>query len=111
MLERPETFTNLIDIAGARVERYVNGGRPHEEYLSASLKAFLEWLPPGGQTSVARDIVNAGNDDQKLWQVFHDLLACLLYPSKQEKWRSPKIHANQSSDGGEPYTLRARIAF
>jgi hypothetical protein len=84
--ERPETFTNLIDTARARVEHYVNGGRPHEEYLRASLKAFLEWLPSGGQTSVARDIVNTGNDDQKLWQVFHDLFACLLYLSKQEKW-------------------------
>ncbi|GFF84561.1 hypothetical protein IFM47457_06522 [Aspergillus lentulus] len=84
MPERPETFNNLIDTARARVERYVNGGRPHEEYLRASLKAFLEWLPPGGQTSVARDIVNAGNDDQKLWQVFHDLLAYLLYPMMAE---------------------------
>ncbi|GFF27081.1 hypothetical protein IFM58399_01600 [Aspergillus lentulus] len=84
MPERPETFNNLIDTARATVERYVNGGRPHEEYLRASLKAFLEWLPPGGQTSVARDIVNAGNDDQKLWQVFHDLLAYLLYPMMAE---------------------------
>ncbi|PKX94235.1 uncharacterized protein P174DRAFT_485959 [Aspergillus novofumigatus IBT 16806] len=46
--------------------------------------AFLEWLPPGGQTSVARDIVDSGNDDHKLWQVFHDLLACILYPMMAE---------------------------
>ncbi|GFF86034.1 hypothetical protein IFM53868_04674 [Aspergillus udagawae] len=80
MTEPSETFTNLVDAARARVESYVNGERPHEEYLRPCLKAFLEWLPPGGQTSVARNIVNAGNDDQKLWQVFQDLLACLLYP-------------------------------
>ncbi|KAG2022032.1 hypothetical protein GB937_004126 [Aspergillus fischeri] len=70
--------------ARARVEHYVNRGRPHKEYLRASLKAFLEWLPPGGQTSVARDIINTGNDDHKLWQVFHDLLSCLLYPMMAE---------------------------
>jgi hypothetical protein len=69
MTEPSETFTNLVDAAKARVESYVNGERPHEEYLRPCLKAFLEWLPPGGQTSAARDIVNAGNDDQKLWQV------------------------------------------
>lgn len=80
--EPPETFTNFIDTARARVERYVNGSRPQEEYLRPSLNAFLEWLPPGGQASVARDIVNTGNDDQKLWQVFHDLLTGVLYPSK-----------------------------
>ncbi|KAF7168427.1 hypothetical protein CNMCM5623_001480 [Aspergillus felis] len=84
MLEPSETFTNLVDAARARVESYVNGGRPHEEYLRPCLKASLEWLPPGGQTSVARDIVNAGIDDQKLWQVFHDLLTCLLYPMMAE---------------------------
>ncbi|GFF44093.1 hypothetical protein IFM46972_07434 [Aspergillus udagawae] len=84
MTEPSETFTNLVDAARARVESYVNGERPHEEYLRPCLKAFLEWLPPGGQTSVARDIVNAGNDDQKLWQVFQDLLACLLYPMMAE---------------------------
>ncbi|GIK02898.1 hypothetical protein Aspvir_006961 [Aspergillus viridinutans] len=102
MPEPTETFTNLIDAARARVESYVNGERPHEEYLRPCLKAFLEWLPPGGQTSVARDIVNAGNDDQKLWQVFHDLLTCLLYrmmaespiPSERESpfdFREPNL--------------------
>ncbi|GIJ83898.1 hypothetical protein Asppvi_002729 [Aspergillus pseudoviridinutans] len=84
MPEPSETFTNLVEAARARVESYVNEGRPHEEYLRPCLKAFLEWLPPGGQTSVARDIINAENDDQKLWQVFHDLLTYLLYPMMAE---------------------------
>ncbi|GFG22771.1 hypothetical protein IFM61606_02637 [Aspergillus udagawae] len=68
MTEPSETFTNLVDAARARVESYVNGERPTKR----------------GQTSVARNIVNAGNDDQKLWQVFQDLLACLLYPMMAE---------------------------
>ncbi|RHZ57211.1 hypothetical protein CDV55_105973 [Aspergillus turcosus] len=90
MPEPSETFTSLIDAARARVERYVNGSRPQEDYLRPSLNAFLEWLPPGGQTSVARDIVNAGNDDQKLWQAFHDLLTGILYPMMAESRTPPE---------------------
>ncbi|PKX94236.1 uncharacterized protein P174DRAFT_441520 [Aspergillus novofumigatus IBT 16806] len=73
----PET----IDAARERVNCYVKKKRLHEKHLVACLNACLDWLPGTGPSSMAKDIVNAENDE-KLWEVYHNVLTGVLYPSK-----------------------------
>lgn len=53
-----------------------------DKKLVRCLHAFIDLLPPGGRKSVARDVINCGNDDSRLFGVFDNLCIALLYPSK-----------------------------
>ncbi|KAJ5487337.1 hypothetical protein N7530_001637 [Penicillium desertorum] len=70
--------------AEARIDRYVLIGedkRPSENILKQSLRALLEWLPPGGRDHHARLILRA-NSDEALWRQFWDVCCYLAAPSK-----------------------------
>lgn len=53
----------------------------NSDKLIKTLHAFLDFLPPNGQLSIARDIDLCGEDDAKLFEVFENLWASLLVPS------------------------------
>jgi hypothetical protein len=73
----------VINSARDRVKRYKKGNRPHAQYLAACLDTCLDWFPRDAPYSLAKDILNAGND-QELWEVFHNVLTGVLYPSKDK---------------------------
>lgn len=70
--------------AEARIDRYVLIGedkRSSENILKQSLRALLEWLPPGGRDHHARLIFRA-NSDGALWRHFWNVCCYLAAPSK-----------------------------
>jgi hypothetical protein len=66
----------------ARIDRYLPLIGLDDNKLIPCLHAFINFLPPAGRASIATDILNCGNDDKKLFQVFENLSTALLYPSK-----------------------------
>lgn len=70
----------VLPSAIERVDRYVETKENDEDnLLKDGLKALLEWLPEGGRESLARDVINT-DTDQALFEVFHNLLTCLVSP-------------------------------
>ncbi|KIN05190.1 hypothetical protein OIDMADRAFT_39565 [Oidiodendron maius Zn] len=69
----------LVEAAKERITKYQSQNRVHEDILQPSLKAFVEWLPEGGQESIARDIINA-TTDKELYNIFYNLLTGIVVP-------------------------------
>ncbi|KKZ66660.1 hypothetical protein EMCG_00223 [[Emmonsia] crescens] len=76
-----ETWEVLSSQATDRINKYIQADRRHDDKVIPTLLAFLKWLPDGGKTSFARDILNSNNDDE-LHAVFWNLVTGLLYPMK-----------------------------
>lgn len=73
-------WQSLLASANERVDRYVETKEKDEDkLLKDGLKALLEWLPEGGRESLARDVADT-DTDQALFDVFHNLLTCLVSP-------------------------------
>lgn len=81
-----ETWEVLSSQATDRINKYIQADRPNDDKVIPTLLAFLKWLPDGGKTSFARDILNSNNDDE-LHAVFWNLVTGLLYPSKLSSLR------------------------
>lgn len=97
-VEPPETWPDLCRQAKEQIDRYEAAvdspkdkgkakakGKGREKRadkkLKACMTALLDWLPPGGRDSAARDILQCETDD-KLYEMFENIRTCLLAPCK-----------------------------
>ncbi|KAJ9195968.1 hypothetical protein DTO164E3_6506 [Paecilomyces variotii] len=97
-VEPPETWPDLCRQAKEQIDRYEAAvdspkdkgkakakGKGREKRadkkLKACMTALLDWLPPGGRDSAARDILQCETDD-KLYEMFENIRTCLLAPLK-----------------------------
>ena len=67
--------------AKKRISAYTPSGK-HDKKLASCLNAFLNRLPRDGARAVANDILDCGEDDEKLYEVFFNLFMNLLLPSE-----------------------------
>ena len=73
----------LSQKARSRIDRYNGILGKKDDKLQKCLYAFIDFLPPDGRESIARDILNCPDDeDEKLFDVFENLSTALLYPSE-----------------------------
>ncbi|KAJ5346347.1 hypothetical protein N7541_008829 [Penicillium brevicompactum] len=78
-----DTKATNIENAYAIIENYnLTSTRQHDDLVQPTLRAFLEFLPEDGKHSLLKDINSAMDDDQKLYQIFHNLYTSLRTPSK-----------------------------
>lgn len=75
---RAANLTAMLD----RIDRYTTSAeRPHDEILQASLRNFLEMLPPDGCAELLKDI-DSKPGDEGLYEVFSNLYTGLRCRSK-----------------------------
>lgn len=75
-------WSERVSKARARVDRFSPTSQMrNSDKLIKTLRAFLDFLPPKGQLSIARDIDRCGEDDAKLFHVFENMCTALLVPS------------------------------
>lgn len=80
----PAKVPDDITRAKERVLAYKLSPERRDKTLRRCLNSFLVYLPREGAARVAADILECGDDDDKLFAVFHRLRAGVLVPSK---WR------------------------
>ncbi|KAJ5470528.1 hypothetical protein N7530_007885, partial [Penicillium desertorum] len=68
---------------------YENQFLPHETLIRGGLNAFLTWLPEGGRTAVARDIITT-TSDLELYNCFMNLFTGLAAPMKSRS-KAPSV--------------------
>lgn len=75
-------WPTLAALAKGRIDRYAPTRGMDDRLLARCLRAFIDFLPEGGRESIARDIIDCGDDDDKLFGVFYSLYSALLSRSK-----------------------------
>ncbi|PGH16992.1 hypothetical protein AJ79_01376 [Helicocarpus griseus UAMH5409] len=76
-----------INDARERINRYVPGQQANDDKLIACLHAFPDWLPEEGVDFVVHEVVKCGENDNRLYQCFADLLRSVLYIVKLANMR------------------------
>ncbi|KAK2780692.1 hypothetical protein FQN52_002111 [Onygenales sp. PD_12] len=71
-----------------------------DQQLAACLNAFLDVLPLEGATVLANDILQCGNDHDKLFEVFENLRTALLVPMKSAS-HTPSVASSPLESGAE----------
>ncbi|OJJ45151.1 hypothetical protein ASPZODRAFT_160603 [Penicilliopsis zonata CBS 506.65] len=94
--ESSQTLPDLLTAARERIACYEPQGYKEEGKFKAGLNAFLDWLPPGGWESIARDINNATTDSE-LHDVFFNLLTALAIPMKARSNSSTVTESPQAN--------------
>ncbi|PGH11310.1 hypothetical protein AJ79_04926 [Helicocarpus griseus UAMH5409] len=95
-----DDLPDLIKSAKQKINAYFPTGK-QDEKLPACLNAFLDYLPETGCKSVAKDVLQCGDDSEMLFEVFENLYTSFLVPMKAISRSAPVTQSSHSAQGNQ----------